>query len=566
MRHLLLILCLALSTRAQEWTRFRGPNGSGISTATTIPTTWTAADYNWTAQLPADGSSSPVIWGDRIFLTSSDKKTALRSVLCLSTKDGKILWQRDFPAKKFRMHRDNDFASATPSVDSEGLVLAWATPEQLLLLALDLDGKEMWRRDLGPFPGLHGAASSPVIVDDMVILANDQMNPVRMARYLPKDASMIPEKSFLIAVDRKTGETRWTVDRRTELAGYATPCVRQLRDQKPELIFTSTAHGITSVDLATGAINWEIDTVFASRTVGSPQLHGELVFGSHGAGLAGQRFVAVRPEQGNGRVTPVLAYDITRAVPLVPSCLVKDDLLFLWAGNGVVTCLDAATGNQHWRERVGGQYYSSPVWVDGRLYCVSKAGDVRVITAGKTFRSLAAVSLGEAANAVPAIADGVMYLRTQSQLFSLGGKTAPPRPPNLAKSATLSASSVQMKWEGEGPLKSVVDGNLRTRWSTVFSETEGETQSEQFLAVDFGKPSVIQTVTLHWETASAKSYKVLVSDDGESWRTVASKGDGGPGPRIDRLDLQDVRARHLKLDLLERATSYGYSLYEIDVQ
>ena len=414
------LLCLVPSVAAQEWTRFRGPNGTGISQATTIPTKWTAQDYNWTVKLPADGSSSPVLWGDRIFLTTSDKKTAMRSVVCLSTQDGSSLWQHDFPGTTFRMHRDNDFASATPSVDKDGLVLVWSTPEQVLMLALDLDGKEMWRRDLGPFPGLHGSASSPVIVDNLVILANDQMNPQRMARYLPKDASMIPEKSFLIAVDRQTGQTRWQVDRKTELAGYATPCVRHLAGGKPELIFTSTAHGITSVDLATGAINWEIDRVFASRTVGSPQLHGDLVFGSHGAGLAGQRFVAVRPERKEGRITPVVAYEVTRAVPLVPSCLVKDDLLFLWAGNGIVTCLDAATGKQHWRERVGGQYYCSPVWVDGRLYCVSKSGDVRVIAADRTYRSLATVSLGESANAVPAIAGGVMYLRTQSQLFSLG--------------------------------------------------------------------------------------------------------------------------------------------------
>jgi outer membrane protein assembly factor BamB len=319
------------------------------------------------------------------------------------------------------MHRDNDFASATPTVDAHGVVVVWSTPDQLLMLALDHDGKEQWRRDLGPYKGIHGSASSPVIVDGLVVLANDQMNPVRMAKYLPKNASMVPGKSFLIAVDRKTGKTRWKVNRRTELAGYATPCVRQTEDG-PELIFTGTAHGITGIDLATGKVNWEIDNVFASRTVGSPQLHGDLVFASHGAGLSGQRFVAVRAKRDGDSVKPVVAWEVKRAVPLVPSCLVKDDLLFLWSGAGIVTCLDAATGRQHWRERVEGDYYCSPVWIDGRLYCVSKAGDVIIIAAKKTYKFLAKVPLGEKCFAVPAIAGGVMYFRTQSQLFSLGKK------------------------------------------------------------------------------------------------------------------------------------------------
>jgi outer membrane protein assembly factor BamB len=112
---------------------------------------------------------------------------------------------------------------------------------------------------------------------------------------------------------------------------------------------------------------------------------------------------------------------VTRSVPLVPSGLVKDGLLFLWTGGGIVTCLDAATGREHWRERVGGSYYCSPVWVDGRLYCISKEGDVVIIAADKVYRFLAKVPLGEKCFSVPAIAGGVMYLRTQSQLYSLGG-------------------------------------------------------------------------------------------------------------------------------------------------
>jgi len=405
-----------------EWTRFRGPNGSGISGAQSIPVKWTAKEYNWTIELPGDGSSSPVVWKEKLFVTCNDRKKSIRSVVCVNANDGKILWHRDFPYTSYRMHRDNDFASATPTVDTDGVVVVWSMPKQLFMLALDLEGKELWRRDLGPYVGIHGSASSPIIADGLVILANDQMDPKVMKRFLPRDASMVPEKSFLIAVDRMTGKTRWKIDRRTVLAGYSTPCVRQTGGDGPELVFSGTAHGMTGVDLATGKINWEIKGILNSRVVGSPQLYQDLVFGSYGSGLSAQRLVAVRAPRKGGVKKPKVAYNVSQSPPLVPSCLIKDDLLFLWTDSGIVSCLDAATGKRHWRERVGGNYYCSPVWIDGRLYCTSKEGDVVVVAADKTFKLLAKNPLGEKSFAIPAVAHGVMYQRTQTKLFSLGGK------------------------------------------------------------------------------------------------------------------------------------------------
>ena len=128
----------AQGIKKNQWTRFRGPNGSGISDAKTIPTTWTAEDYNWSVKLPGQGSSSPVVWRDRLFLTSNDTDKSVRSILCVNTKDGAIRWKRDFPYQKYSMHRDNDFASSTPTVDADGVVVVWSTPKQLLMLALDL--------------------------------------------------------------------------------------------------------------------------------------------------------------------------------------------------------------------------------------------------------------------------------------------------------------------------------------------------------------------------------------------------------------------------------------------
>lgn len=417
-----LTLCLmlpAIDSPAQEWTRFRGPNGSGISSATNIPTEWTADDYHWQVDLPVQGSSSPVLWGKRLFLTGDDADEGQRSILCIDADSGRILWQREYPLETHYLHRDNDFASATPCVDGDGVIVVWSNPDQVRVTALSLDGEEIWQRDLGPYKGLHGSSNSPIIADGLVVLANDQMDPKRFGFYLGRDADRNPGKSFLIALDRKTGETRWKVDRKSELAGYATPCIRRV-DGRAEAVFSSTAHGITAVDLQIGRISWEVDQIWDDRTVSSPQLHDDLVFASFGKGLSGQRMVAVRPGEP-GSAKGELVYDITKNVPLVPSFVVKDGLLYLWADNGVVTCLDAATGTVHWRERVGSEFYSSPIWIEGRLYGISKRGQVVVLAAGRRFEVLARVELGEKTFATPAVADGVMYLRTRTRLYSLSG-------------------------------------------------------------------------------------------------------------------------------------------------
>lgn len=425
MRFALLVPVLALllpcpDASAREWSRFRGPNGNGISNATGLPIAWTEEDYRWQIDLPVQGSSSPVLWDGKIFLTGDDTGSGTRGVLCIDAENGRTLWRRDYEFEGYYLHRDNDFASATPCVDEHGVIVAWSTPEQVLMIALDLEGEELWRRDLGPYRGLHGSGSSPIIADGLVVLANDQLKPDRFSFYLPDRRDTIPGESFLIALERKTGETRWKIDRKSELAGYATPCIRRVGD-RAEVIFTSTAHGITAVDLQSGEISWEIDGLWDDRTVSSPQLYGDLVFGSFGQGLAGQRFVAVRPE-APGSKQGELVYDVTRSVPLVPSFVVKDDLLFLWTDSGVVTCLDAATGEVHWRERVDGDFYSSPVWIEGRLYGISKRGEVVVLAASKEFEELGRVDLGEKTFATPAIGNGVIYLRTQTRLLALGKK------------------------------------------------------------------------------------------------------------------------------------------------
>jgi outer membrane protein assembly factor BamB len=286
---------------------------------------------------------------------------------------------------------------------------------------LDLDGRQLWRRHLGPFIAVQGSGSSPVICGDLVVLANEQENPRLISGHKNDPPGRIG-KSSLIAVDRKTGETRWQIDRPTAFSSLATPCLYQASDGRQQLIFTSTLHGITGVDPKKGQIQWELDQEFFDRCVGSPVIAGDLVIAGYGKGLRGTRYVALRPERQGTGWKPVVAYELSKSLPMVSTPLVKDGRLFLLSDDGIVSCLRAASGDLIWRERVPGTYYSSPVWVDHRLYCIAKNGDVVVLAAGDKFEVLARVPLGEPSYATAAVADGTMYLRTRAHLFSLGGK------------------------------------------------------------------------------------------------------------------------------------------------
>ncbi len=407
---------------AGDWSRFRGPNGSGVSDATTVPVVWTDQDYNWKVELPGRGHSSPVVFGTRVYLACADSETAERRFLCLSTKDGGVLWQRDYASQTYRQHRSNGYATATPAVDADGMVVTWATPEDVVLMALTHDGREMWRRHLGPFVGPHGVGCSPIIVDDLVVLANEQEDYRVLARLMGRKEVGPAGKSFLIAVDRQTGEAKWKVPRETTLAPYSTPCIHTQPDGSREIIFTSTSHGVTAIDVATGKVTWEISDIFEDRCVGSPIVASGLVFGSYGHGVTGKLCLAARPGSSASGSEWSIAFEIKRSVPLVPTPLAVGSRLFLWSDDGVVTCLDLPTGDLVWRDRVSGSFFGSPICVANRLYCIAKNGDVVVLSAADEFEELARVPLGEPSFSTPAVSDGVMYIRTSSHLYSLGGQ------------------------------------------------------------------------------------------------------------------------------------------------
>jgi len=392
-----------------EWTRFRGPNGSGVSNATTVPIQWTQQDYNWKIKLPGVGHSSPVLWGNRIFLTCSEDRTAKGAILCLSAEDGGTLWQHGYETKTRAQHSDNCFASSTPVVDEKCVYLTWGAPERLVLLALDHNGQQKWRWSFGTFECGHGSAISPIICNDLVVLANDH-----------------PGKSFLVAVDRNTGKTRWRIERGSGKASYATPCVFKPKDGPEQLIFGSTAEGLAGVDPGTGSVNWTMSELPrntpSTRWVSSPTTAHGLVIATYAFGSHGLQAIAVRPGSKATGTAPLLEYTIETCVPSVPCPLVNGNLLFLCTNDGILSCHRVLTGQRLWSERLDGEFYASPICVNSRLYCISKKGEVFVVAASEAFKLLARNSLGELTYATPAIAGGRMYLRTHSHLISIGGK------------------------------------------------------------------------------------------------------------------------------------------------
>ena len=413
-RFLLLVFIIVSTSvsKAQQWSRYRGPNGQGISYTQDIPVKWTPDDYNWKVNLPGGGHSSPVIWGDKVFITSGDQKTDRGILLAIRISDGKILWQKQYPLASFRPNPRNSYATSTPTVDDDHVYSLWPTPKETILVALDRNGHEIWKRNFEGVYCQHGAGGSPIVFDDIVIFTHEHENST-------KDTP-----SSWIAVDRKTGQTRWELKRQTgPKTSYSTPCVYFPNTDVPQLIFTSNSHGMTALDPRKGTVIWNAESIFPARVVSSPVIAGQLLIGSCGDGSRGRCLVAVRPGSKSESYRPSQAYTIGReTAPYVPTSIANEGLLFTFHDTGYVSCLRSATGEQLWREKPAGKFFGSPIWVSGKLYCITTSGDVVVIRAATTYELLAINPLGERSHSTPAISDGRIYLRTFSNLISIGPK------------------------------------------------------------------------------------------------------------------------------------------------
>lgn len=395
---------------SSNWSRFRGPNGSGIGQGD-IPAKWGETDFNWKVKLPGGGNSSPVVWGDRIFLTCADDQTGEEMVVCLNASDGQVRWNRQFASHSFNHNPYNSYASGTCAADEKHVFACWSTPQSLTLLALDHDGNELWKKDLGPFISQHGGGQSPMVFEGLVILTDDQEGP----------------HSCLFAFHEDSGELAWKVDRKpSNKFSAATPCVFRPRSGPAQLIFASKSEGLTAIDPKTGTRVWELPGVFDSRPVASPYVAGGLIFASCGDGPSGHQFVVARPSADGKSAT--VAYGFHRGVPYVPTSIVKDGLLYYVTDNGVLTCAQADTGKQIWRERLDDNFFGSFVCAGDKLFLLSKEGNAFVFRAGRKFDLLAQNKLDWEQDeqhpplcTTPAIAGGRMYVRTYTHLASIGG-------------------------------------------------------------------------------------------------------------------------------------------------
>lgn len=403
------LLLITANVFAQEWTRFRGPNGSGISSEKGIPTAISNDHLQWKTELPGVGHSSPVLWGEKIFLTTTGDDRGGISALCLDATSGRLHWKTNFPLKPFQRHKFNSFASATPAVDAERVYILFNEPGRYVLAALNHEGRLLWERDLGPFRSQHGCGISPIVHEGMVIVGYEHgdSNTIR---------ANADAKSFVIAVNAKDGSTVWQTPRKTLSVAYSTPCVFE-NNGKKALIFNSEAHGIYALNPKDGKVLWEYEEAFDKRSVSSPVVAGDVILGSCGSGGGGSFVTAIKLHNGK----PALAYNIRKSAPYVPTPIARDGLAWLLSDGGILTCIDAKTGEMKYQERLGGNFFGSPIWIDGHIYAVATNGELVVAGASDKFQAPHRFPLGELCHSTPAAALGKLFVRTEKHLWCFAG-------------------------------------------------------------------------------------------------------------------------------------------------
>lgn len=401
---LLVFAAASLSHAEENWPRFRGPLGTGHSTETNLPVKWDPKSIRWKVSIPGKGQSSPVNWGDRIFLTSGSDDGRLRQIFAIDPATGNLLWTDKVDvANPETLHQMNTFATASCATDGE-VVVAFFGPGGLH--AWDLQGKPLWSRtDIGAFPGDWGVGASPVIQGDLVIQNCDAEGP-----------------SSLLAVDRKTGKTVWTTPRKdSPKGGWSTPIV--IRAGEREELILNGEFGVNAYDPATGRDLWFCEA-FNGRGEPVPEYAKGLLYVV--SGKPGDTFV-VKPG-GSGDVTGThrLRASKRQGGRDLASPVVTDDVLFVTSMSGIALCYDANTGETLGDPtRLEAAISASPIVANGLIYLQAENGDVLVVRAGKTLEVVARNSVGAGAEEIfrasPGPIRGALYLRSTTALYRIGG-------------------------------------------------------------------------------------------------------------------------------------------------
>jgi len=425
-------LLLATAAFAQNWPSFRGPGATGVLDAPrNPPTSWNiAANRNlaWRTAIPGLGHSSPIVWGDRVFVTtavSSDPKSVFQyplagqldrrtdlakhqfKIYCLDKHTGKILWEKVAAdlAPRVARHPHNSYASATPATDGKRVVASFGSEG---LFAFDLDGKLLWRQDVGPLdqgafdvPDYKwGSASSPIIYKDLVIVQCDQQ-----------------KGSFLAAFDAATGQPRWRT-LRDAIPSWATPTVYQ-GTERAEVV-TNGAEYFRGYDPATGAELWRIKGT-SMISVPTPFAAHGLIYLASGYYRFIQPIVALKPGATGEVPAERVAWRTEKGAPYLPTPIVYGDYFYCFNHRGVLTAYNAQNGTRIYEQRLGegGAFASSPVAAGGRLYAANEDGDIYVVKAGPAFELLAINKMDEVVMATPALTDGMLIVRGLSHVFGI---------------------------------------------------------------------------------------------------------------------------------------------------
>jgi glucose dehydrogenase len=385
-----------VSLVAQDWPQFRGPGGDGHATGSDLAAEWgESKNIRWKASIPGAGWSSPVISGDRIWLTTATKAGTSLRLVSLDKASGKVLLDKEIfavsdPAK---IHAKNSFASPTAIVDGDRLYLHFGMQGTACVRT---NGEIVWKTRFD-YNHVHGSGGSP-------ILSNGKL-------YINCDGA---DSQYVAALDAATGKELWRAGRKTYMA-FATP--QLIRHGSGVQLISPSAWRTISYDPETGKELWWVTYGEGFSNVPRPVFGHGMVYVA--TGFYTPEILAVRPD-GNGDVTSShIAWRFGRGVPLTSSPLLAGEELYIVSDNGIATCLDARSGQLRWRERIGGNHSASPTLADGRIYFLSEEGESLVIRPGKTFQKIASNRLDGRFLASPAVSGRAIFLRSAEHLYRI---------------------------------------------------------------------------------------------------------------------------------------------------
>jgi outer membrane protein assembly factor BamB len=400
---------------AEDWPQFRGPTGQGVSTETGLPTRWSAEQgIAWSTPIPGDGWSSPIVHQGRVYVTTATEEGRSLRLLCLHRGTGEVLWDTEVveQALDSRLQQGNSYATPTPVSDGEHVfVVAFDGT----FAAVDLDGSVAWVNRDFHYYSQHGIAASPRLYGDLLVMPFD---PSSSGEDEKVGWQKPWERSFVLALDKASGEVRWKTHRGLSRIGHVTPNLT--REGEREVLVSGAGDVVQGFDLETGERLWTVysqgEGVVPSVVVGDGMVY-------TASGFEEPTIRAIRTG-GRGDVTDThIAWEQTRAVSMMPSFLYVRPHLFTINESGIAQCLDARSGEILGRTRIGGNHSASPVYAEGRIHFLSEACETTIVEATPEMPEIARNALPGACKASPAVSGGHLFLRTDTTLYAIG-----PRP------------------------------------------------------------------------------------------------------------------------------------------